>query len=100
MRDGVWSAAFNPDGLRVMTVGSDNTAHVWEAATGNEISALVGQSNKLGVSLKKARFNANGRRVLTVSNDDNARLWDTESGEENHRPGSARPPDQARRLQP
>ena len=33
----VYSAAFSPDGTRVVTASDDNTARVWDAATGAPI---------------------------------------------------------------
>ena len=40
--DSVVSAAFSPDGKRVVTASEDNTARIWDAATGREIVALKG----------------------------------------------------------
>jgi len=34
----VWSAAFSPDGTRVVTTSGDQTARVWDAATGEPLS--------------------------------------------------------------
>ena len=36
------SAAFSPDGARIVTASDDRTARVWDAATGQEIAALRG----------------------------------------------------------
>ena len=30
----MWSAAFSPDGSRIVTASEDNTARIWDAATG------------------------------------------------------------------
>ena len=38
----VRSAAFSPDGARVVTASDDNTARVWDAASGQEIASLKG----------------------------------------------------------
>ena len=38
----VWFAAFNPDGTRVVTASGDNTARIWDAASGRELAALQG----------------------------------------------------------
>ena len=32
--DGVWSAAFSPDGKRIVTASKDGTARLWDAADG------------------------------------------------------------------
>ena len=34
----VWSAAFSPDGQRVVTASGDKTARVWNAATGDALA--------------------------------------------------------------
>jgi WD40 repeat protein len=37
----VQSAAFSPDGTRIVTVSRDSTARVWDAASGAEIARLA-----------------------------------------------------------
>ena len=37
MIDNVISAAFSPDGKRIVTASSDKTARIWDAATGKAI---------------------------------------------------------------
>jgi len=46
---GVRCAAFSPDGTRIVTASWDNTARVWDAATGSELSILgiIGVGNAL-----------------------------------------------------
>lgn len=39
--DRVESAAFSPDGTRIVTASSDRTARVWEAASGAEIARVA-----------------------------------------------------------
>ena len=38
----VYSAVFSPDVSRIVTAGADNTARIWDAATGGEIMVLRG----------------------------------------------------------
>ena len=38
------SAAFSPDGSRIVTTSEDKTARVWDAATGSEIAILRGHA--------------------------------------------------------
>jgi hypothetical protein len=45
---GVRSAAFGPDGKRIVTASDDNTARVWDAATGEEIAVPRGHVAVLG----------------------------------------------------
>jgi hypothetical protein len=70
----VLSAAFSPDGTRVVTASSDNTARLWDAATGTEIAVLRGRGHEHAVL--SAAFSPDGTRVVTASDDNTARLWD------------------------
>ena len=68
------TAAFSPDGTRVVTASEDKTARVWEAAEGKEIAVLKGHA---GV-VESAAFSPDGKRVVTASRDKTARLWDAD----------------------
>jgi WD40 repeat protein len=74
--DRVESAAFSPDGKRIVSTSSfDNTIRIWDAETGTEL-------NKLGYSsVCSAIFSPDGRSVASIASwDKTIRLWDTESG--------------------
>ena len=43
----MWSAAFSPDGSRVVTASSDNTARLWDAATGVPLATLAGHEGEV-----------------------------------------------------
>ena len=64
-------ASFAPDGRRVVTASEDNTAGVWDAATGNRLAVLEGHSGRV----LAAAFSPDGRHVVTASADHTARLW-------------------------
>ncbi|HUK08431.1 MAG TPA: WD40 repeat domain-containing protein [Stellaceae bacterium] len=74
----VLSAAFSPDGTRIVTASEDNTARLWDAASGKEIAALRGHEN----IVRSAVFSPDGTRIVTASDDKTARLWDAASGKE------------------
>jgi WD40 repeat protein len=74
---GVRSAAFSPDGLRIVTGSNDTTARIWDSRTGLSLVALSGH----GGAVTAAAFSPDGRRVVTASDDKTARIWDAETGQ-------------------
>ncbi|MFS8980799.1 TIR domain-containing protein [Cupriavidus necator] len=73
----VHSAAFSPDGQRVLTASDDNTARVWDARTGQMTVQLTGHQGPV----RSAAFSPNGQRVVTASEDNTARVWDARTGQ-------------------
>jgi len=74
---GVVSAAFSPDGTRIVTASRDGTAQIWNAATGEELHRLVHK----GVVMS-AVFSPDGTQIVTASEDPTARIWNVATGEE------------------
>jgi hypothetical protein len=72
------SVAFSPDSRRIATGSWDQTAKVWEAASGRELFTLNGHIG--GIS--SVAFSPDGQRILTGSEDDTAKLWEAVSGRE------------------
>jgi WD40 repeat protein len=68
----VWSS----DGRRVVTVGSDHTARVWDGFTGKSVSTLLGHRDWI----VRVAFSLDARQVLTASEDDTAKVWDAATG--------------------
>jgi WD40 repeat protein len=62
----------------VLTGSRDNTARLWDAATGQEIRASRGHED----TVTSVAFSPDGARVLTGSGDRTARLWDAATGKE------------------
>ncbi|MCP4655977.1 MAG: hypothetical protein GY856_11225, partial [bacterium] len=73
----VWGALFNGDESRVLTWSSDNTARLWDAATGEAIGPAFEHQDLV----RGALFNGDESRVLTWSDDNTTRLWDAATGE-------------------
>jgi WD40 repeat protein len=69
----VVSAAFSPDGKRIVTASEDNTARLWDAKTGRQISDPL-QGHTDGV--RSVAFSPDGNRIVTASDDDTVRLWE------------------------
>ena len=71
------SAAFSPDGKRIVTASEDKTARLWDAETGEPIGEpLKGHAD----TVYSAAFSPDGKRIVTASADKTARLWDAETG--------------------
>jgi WD40 repeat protein len=58
-------AAFSPDGARVVTASNDQTARVWDAATGEPLTGPLEHQGTVWT----AAFSPNGMRVVTASGD-------------------------------
>jgi WD40 repeat protein len=69
--EAVNSALFSTDGRFVVTASDDQTARVWDAATGQELHVLRHKG-----SVQFALMSPNGRRVATAS--DTVRIWDVD----------------------
>jgi uncharacterized coiled-coil protein SlyX len=70
------AVAFSPDGRTVLTGSSDQTARLWDAATGKPI----GEPLRHDGSVSAVAFSPDGRTVLTGSGFRTARLWDAATG--------------------
>ena len=79
-------ATFSPDGSRIVTASTDNTARIWNAATGEEIAVLQGHEH----SVMHAAFSPDGSRIVTASIDKTARIWDAATAKEIARLRNAR----------
>ncbi|MBE7504188.1 MAG: protein kinase [Verrucomicrobiales bacterium] len=82
----LWSAAFSPDGRRMVSASEDGTAKVWDLATGQELLTLVGHED----SVRSAAWSPDGSQIVTGSKDYVARIWDAATGREIRRLGGHR----------
>jgi WD40 repeat protein len=74
----VESAAFSPDGSRIVTASRDGTARIWDAAAAKEVALLLGYDNPV----TSAAFSPDGLRIVTASWDKTARIWDAVTAKE------------------
>ncbi len=75
---GINSAVYSEDGRFVLTGSSDETARIWDCATGEELRRFEGH----GDWINSAVYSGDGRFALTGSDDNTARIWDCATGEE------------------
>ena len=75
----VGSAAFSPDGERVVTASADRTARIWDA---DERREEIRPCAATATGSTSAAFSPDGARVVTASHDGTARIWDAASGAE------------------
>jgi hypothetical protein len=68
---GVGGVAFSPDGSRVLTGSSDNTARVWETASGTLLATLAGHTDWV----TNIVFSPNGRLVITCDRHGWVLIW-------------------------
>ena len=66
------AVAFSPDGRLLATASDDNTARLWDPATGDRLHTLTGHTG----GVNAVAFSPDGRLLATGSNDKTARLWD------------------------
>ena len=69
------SAAWSPDGTRILTGTIDGTARVWDARTGRTTLELTHQRSVTAVA-----WSPDATRILTGSRDGTVRVWDAETG--------------------
>jgi WD40 repeat protein len=69
--------SFSPDGSRLLTVGGDRFARLFDLRRGEQTLALNN-----GVLLQSARFSHDGKLVATGGADRIIRIWDAGSGEQ------------------
>ena len=71
----VHDISFSPDGKLVLGAAG-LTAHIWDAATGEELFRLQGHEGEI----KAARFSPCGEYIGSASSDETVRLWRSNDG--------------------
>ena len=73
---GCGCAQFNKDGDKLVTASTDNTAKVWDVASGECLATLAGHT----AFLYTANFTNAGDKIVTASFDGTVKIWDVETG--------------------
>jgi hypothetical protein len=75
----VTSAAFSPDGLKIVSASgnpyghsTDNTVRVWSAITGDCEHTMQGHTK----AVTSAAFSPEGRQIVSASSDSTVRVWE------------------------
>jgi WD40 repeat protein len=74
-KDAVESAAFSPDGRRIVSASIDGAVRVWDVRTGAQIAVM-----RSGLITMCAAFSPDGRRIVSASWDQSVRVWDAGNG--------------------
>ncbi|MFL5588616.1 MAG: WD40 repeat domain-containing serine/threonine protein kinase [Ktedonobacteraceae bacterium] len=75
--DQVWSVAWSPDGKRIASASSDETAQVWDATDGNHLNVYLGHSD----SVYAVGWSPDGMRIASGSYDKTVQIWDATYGD-------------------
>ena len=75
---GINSVELSPDGKTIVTASNDNTAKVWDVATGKELIILEGHTDYVN----SAQFSPDGKTIVTAAWDNTAKVWDVATGQE------------------
>ncbi len=73
----VTSVAFSPDDQWIVSGSEDQTAKIWETASGR-LQLTLG---RLSTGIRSVAFSPDGQRIATGSGDQNASVWDAASGQ-------------------
>jgi len=68
---------FSADGKLLLSGSTDNTARIWDVATGKTLRILAGHS----AQVKGIAFSPDGKRAATASYDKTVRIWNIATGQ-------------------
>ncbi len=75
---GIRSAAFSPDGIKIVTISDDNTTKIWDVLTGKCLHALDGRHTAL---VRSAIFSPDRTKIVTGFENGTAKIWDVLTGQ-------------------
>jgi TPR repeat protein len=68
----LWSAAWSPDGRRIVTASTDRTVRIWDAASGGQLAVLAGHRE----GVLSVAWSPDGQKVISTAGDLTVRIWD------------------------
>ena len=71
------SAAWSPDGTRIVSGGDDSTVRIWDAQTGESVGKYDGHIGYIN----SAAWSPDGTRIVSGGSDSTVRIWDAQTGE-------------------
>jgi WD40 repeat protein/tRNA A-37 threonylcarbamoyl transferase component Bud32 len=78
---GVWGLALSNDDRWLVTGGQNDRAHMWDMASGRELSPLASH----GRQVLDVAFSPDSRRLLSAGEDGTVHLWELDTGRERER---------------
>ena len=75
------SASWSPTGRQLLTLGSDDRIHIWDAASWREVRTLPTPHDASGPFAGPVEWSSDGRRVL-VGGPRPARIWNIATGQD------------------
>lgn len=76
--DGLMTVAFNSDGSRLVTAGSDGTIRIWDTKSGEQILDIHGHTS----SVVDAIYSPDNQHIVSAGLDGTVRVWDAKTGEQ------------------
>jgi eukaryotic-like serine/threonine-protein kinase len=71
----VRSLSWSPDGRQIVSASNDQTVHVWDASTGNNLHLFKDESDAVRV----VAWSFDGSSIATAGEDTQVRVWDVTS---------------------
>jgi WD40 repeat protein len=73
----ITSASYSPDGTRILTVATDETARVWDSRTGAQLTPTLYHDD----AVVSGAFSHDAARIVTGTESGKIAIWDARTGE-------------------